>query len=518
MIGDGEDDVLDQLQSSDEHVRRVALESLALRSGSRDCSSYAAEVGQLLETDDNAEVRRAAARALASLGSSEASRQQVHALLAAALRSSEEDKVRAASTRAVGLLLASGGASSGGGGASALANNVAAARRLQALAQDGSGEEVQLAAVEALASLGQAACLAPFFNSVFVSVCRSAVVEVGRSPSARLEHLELLAGVLAHRDTSVRLAAVQASGEVGLSCSTSLIVALGRLGSTEQNRRLRHAAVQALGRSGDGGVTELLKFLSDVDEDTRHFAAETLGSVGGEKAAASAAALLCSSEASTRCAALQALGKMNAQGRAHSKVVAMHISNEDLHCRLAAIQALSDLGDSSQAGALGMLTTDANKGVRQAAVTALAKMDVAGAAEAVKFFEDDDQAVRQAAVKVFSPLHSKLRADLAREYSEVVACRMLDEDWRVRLAAVVALGDLHAVEFVNQVGALCGDGDAQVRRSAVTTLHKLGAGVVRVAAFLGDDDAGVRGEAQRVYALLGGGLGIDDDGDLSEVE
>ena len=40
------------------------------------------------------------------------------------------------------------------------------------------------------------------------------------------------------------------------------------------------------------------------------------------------------------------------------------------------------------------------------------------------------------------------------------------KDWRVRLAAVVALGDLDARQFVEQIGALHQDPDHQVRRSA----------------------------------------------------
>jgi len=150
-------------------------------------------------------------------------------------------------------------------------------------------------------------------------------------------------------------------------------------------------------------------------------------------------------------------------------------------------------------------------------VTALAKLGADGAEQALAFLDDEDQAVRQAAVKVYSPLHSKLPAEVAFRYAEQVACKLLDEDWRVRFAAVVALGDLRATDYAEQVAALAGDENDQVRRSALAALEKFGGPVASIAAFLGDEDRRVRQDAERVYAALGGGRS-GDDGELSEVE
>lgn len=46
------------------------------------------------------------------------------------------------------------------------------------------------------------------------------------------------------------------------------------------------------------------------------------------------------------------------------------------------------------------------------------------------------------------------------------------QDWRVRLAAVVALGDLDARRFAEELGALHQDPDLQVRRSVGTSEPK----------------------------------------------
>lgn len=487
-------DLLDRLQSYDECVRRVALQTLALQGPS--AAEYAADVGKLLE-DEEVDVRKVAANTLGKIGPAGCQTKR----LAKALRD-ENSSIRAEAARSLGAMGSSG---------------VVEAEKVAALARDPE-EEAQLAAVESLSSLGQAMLLRPFLSSPFSTVRRVALVEVARDGQARVAHAALVADNLTHKDTAVRLAAVQASGEVGPACTAAHIAALGAFRTSEKQVKVRRAAVQALGRVGDAGVGQLLSFCGDADETIRHFTAQTLGYVGGPSVAAGALGLLRGGGAASRQTALLALGKLRSvEGLEVASGIAKHLHDDDMGCRLAAIQAMGELATSSQAEAVGSLRTDANKGIRQAAVNALAKMGTEGASQASLFLDDEDQAVRQAAVKVFSPLHSKLPAELARPHSDAITRKLLDEDWRVRLAVVVALGDLRASEYAEQVAALSGDDNNQVRRSAITTLEKVGAQPTLVAAFLGDEDAGVCAEAQRAFAALGGGVG-GDDGELSEVE
>ncbi|CAK9030788.1 Hypothetical protein SCF082_LOCUS19352 [Durusdinium trenchii] len=233
--------------------------------------------------------------------------------------------------------------------------------------------------------------------------------------------------------------------------------------TTDPQAKVRRAAIQALGRIGPAGAVEIPAFFRDQDDGIRHFAAETLGAAGDEAAAAVCAEQLKTAGPDVKRSALLALGRMKLVAWAPQVAGCLHDS--DLATRLAAIQALSDLKAEEHAEELEALAVDGNKGVRQAAVAALAKMGSSGARWATSFLEDEDPAVRQSAVRVYSPLHSKLKASLAKPYAEMVARRLLDEDWRVRLAAVVALGDLDAQSYVEQLGALKGDPDNQVRRS-----------------------------------------------------
>merc|ERR1719353_842438 len=125
--------------------------------------------------------------------------------------------------------------------------------RLVALAQD-SAEAAGIAAVESLVLLGEVRNLAPFLTSPQAQVRRVAIVEIARSPDARVEHARLIAENISHADPAVRLAAVQATGDIGSAASSDHIRLLGALRGNERTVRIRKGAVQALGRVGEKGV------------------------------------------------------------------------------------------------------------------------------------------------------------------------------------------------------------------------------------------------------------------------
>eukprot|EP00930_Biecheleria_cincta_P045271 TRINITY_DN31204_c0_g1_i1.p1 TRINITY_DN31204_c0_g1~~TRINITY_DN31204_c0_g1_i1.p1 ORF type:complete len:549 (-),score=126.10 TRINITY_DN31204_c0_g1_i1:66-1637(-) len=487
----------DQLTSWDHNTRKFGLQALGLQGPAAE--DHVPEIAKLLR-DEEWEVRKAAAAALGKIGFKAAGEA---AELGLALKD-EDPSVRAEAAKALSLV-----------------GRVAALRqveRVAALAKE-QEEDVAMAAVACLSSLGEATRLVAFLGSPRASVVRAALVEIGRCPEARGQHREQIAAALLHADAAVRLAACQASGELGADCSEEHLKRIAALQTSEKQVKVRRSAVQALGRAGEAGAAHLLVFLRDRDEEVRHFAADTLAACGGKTAAGKTAELLDDPDPGVRRAALMALGRMRENGRDEADAVATCLYDNDMGARLAAIQALSDLAAEDQASALGALCEDATKGVRQGAVGALAKLGCSGAEEALRFFDDTDPSVRQSAVKVFSPLHSKLPAEIARRHIKHVGRALLDEDWRVRLAAAVALGDLHASELCEQVAALSGDPDTQVRRSAVTALEKMGASAALAARFLGDGDAGVRQDAQKVFAALGGGkCADDDDGELSECD
>merc|ERR1719424_1738775 len=102
------------------------------------------------------------------------------------------------------------------------------------------------------------------------------------------------------------------------------------------------------------------------------------------------------------------MGKLGEDGLPFAPLVSEHLFDDDFGARCAAVQALSDLGAKSEAKNLGRIAEDESKGMRMAAVLALAKLGNEGAAQVPQFLKDEEQAVRCAAIRVFSPLHSKL--------------------------------------------------------------------------------------------------------------
>jgi len=382
-------------------------------------------------------------------------------------------------------------------------------------------ERVLVVAAECISLMGESARLGPLLASDHAGGCRAALVAVGRSPRARLKHAKLICDCLRHSDESVRLAAVHASGEFGVALHPEHLEALAMLCSCEQRPAVRRSAVQALGRAAAAGVPHLAIYLHDKDEEVRHYAAETLGSLqddAGEAAAVAVAGRLRESDAHVRHAALLALARLGSHGRPYTSQVARYLHDEVLDVRLAAIQAMGELGDTSVAEPLGALASDVHTGIRQAAVTALSKLGHHGSDHALLYLNDEDPAVRQAAVRVFSPLHSRLPASIAMRHADIVAQRLMDEDWRVRLASVVALGDLQVCRHADLVAALFDDENSQVRRSAITALMKMGASIAHVTAFIGDNDAAVRKEVDLALAELADRPCAEQDGELSELE
>ncbi|CAE7253983.1 PPOX1 [Symbiodinium necroappetens] len=481
----------DQLTSWDTNTRKFSLQTLGLCGPSADV--YSDQVAKCLD-DEEAAVRKAAAVALGKMRASS----ETSALLAA-LRDTDAE-VRCEAARALGQV-----------SAKVVSPHVS---KVVALHQD-ADEEVGLAAVSCLVAVGQARVLAPFTSSTFPTVAKAAIMEIGRCPMARTANAGCLSRALSHKDTAVRMAAAQACGELGAECAEEHLRALASA-SADRHVKVRRAAVQALGRLGSLAADYLVRFFRDPDDSLRHFAAETMGGLDDALAAEVTAKSLTEAQATStqRQSALQALGKMKA-GRDHAAAVAACLDDADLATRLAAIQALSGLKSEDYAPRLEQLRKDPAAGVRIAAVSALAKMGERGASSALIFLEDEDAGVRQSAVKVFSPLHSKLPSSVARAHIHQVAQLLLDEDWHVRLAVVVALGDLHMDIFSEQVAALSQDENNQVRRSAVAALEKMKASPAHAARFLGDDDPAVRSHAEEVYASLGGGR-PDEDGDISE--
>eukprot|EP00413_Alexandrium_margalefii_P001509 CAMPEP_0204520740 /NCGR_PEP_ID=MMETSP0661-20131031/5420_1 /ASSEMBLY_ACC=CAM_ASM_000606 /TAXON_ID=109239 /ORGANISM="Alexandrium margalefi, Strain AMGDE01CS-322" /LENGTH=225 /DNA_ID=CAMNT_0051526309 /DNA_START=62 /DNA_END=736 /DNA_ORIENTATION=- len=221
-----EEQALEQLESFTIPEKKAALQSLV---NLGKALQYSDEVAKLLD-DEDAPVRKEAALTLGICKPSPGKEaQQIARTLADSLM--DDDKtVRAEVARAIAQL--------GKDGATV-------ADRLEKILGKEKDDEPAMAAIECLSAIGEVTRLSAFIGHSSPNVVRVALVEAGRSPeAARAKFAPLIRDRLGHQDTSVRLAAAQASGELGSVCNDDHLQALADLAADRQVK-VRRAAVQA---------------------------------------------------------------------------------------------------------------------------------------------------------------------------------------------------------------------------------------------------------------------------------
>ena len=285
----------------------------------------------------------------------------------------------------------------------------------------------------------------------------------------REERAARLAELLEHDEVAVRCAAVEAAGA---SADASLgPVLLEALGTDPLPEVLERRAIQSL-----------IQLLAGVAESEREGLAQACTGFAPQApaAAARAARLL------GRAAAAGALDRASALGALERLAGA-----SDAGTRAAAVQGLGRVGsDGSLLLAADKAANDASARVRRAALGALPPDTEATQELAVQLLSDADPGVREDAAVVLGQKGaaasvSPLAKALADPEWTVAVCAAVSlgktrqaegltplvnlaghEDWRRRGAAVVGLGHLYQKEAIPHVIAALEDADAVVRRTA----------------------------------------------------
>jgi HEAT repeat protein len=252
---------------------------------------------------------------------------------------------------------------------------------------------------------------------------------------------------------------------------------------------VRTAAAEALGKLGDARAVEpLVAALKDGDEFVRTAAAEALGELGDVRAVEPLVAALKDEEVNVRKAAVRALGRI------WELTDIVELGNRDSKVKMAAAEALGELGDVRAVEPLITALKDEKVNVRKAAVRALGRIwelsDIVG-------LGNNDSKVRMAAAEVLGKL-GDVRA------VEPLVTALKDEARYVQAAAAEALGKLGDVQAVGPLVAALKDEDMNVREAAVRALGELGdAGTKSLITALKDGDGNVRKTAAEVLGKLG---------------
>lgn len=236
---------------------------------------------------------------------------------------------------------------------------------LGALARDDAANQVRIAAIEALGSIGGAravAMIAPFIDMADADLSRAALNALGQigHPNA----LPLLLPALHSADNERRLYAIRALGERGGPDVSNALQAV----AADHDLTVARAAITALARLASPEAIDALVALT-VDADRREYCVAALASVGHTKAAHVARGLA-HSDADVRCAAVDALARM--KHPLTSERLSAALDDTAATVRLAAVMALSRLGSHHAERKFILLAqADTDATVRQAAQMAL---------------------------------------------------------------------------------------------------------------------------------------------------
>ena len=265
---------------------------------------------------------------------------------------------------------------------------------------------------------------------------------------------------------------------------------------TDQNEKVRHAAVGALASRQDPGVTEaLLGCLTDQDEHVRGAAVRALADRQDPGMTEALLGRLTSQDATMRYRAVGALAER--EGSGVTEVLLGRLTDQDEHVRGEAVGALAGRQDPGVTEALLGRLTDQDEHVRGEAVGALVGRQDPGVTEALLgCLTDQDKQVRYRAVRALAG-----RQDPA--VTEALLGCLTDQNGPVRHAAVRALVGRQDPGVTEALLGCLTDQDEHVRGEAVRALaRRQDPGVTEaLLGWLTSQDEHVRGVAVR--ALVG---------------
>ncbi len=270
-----------------------------------------------------------------------------------------------------------------------------------------------------------------------------------------------LLAALGDADSWVRYFAARSIGQRGERGATG---ELGRMANTDAAGHVRIAALEALGQIGsESSVAILAPVAKSGDSEMACAALKSLGSVSHPDALPPLQAALRSPEPARRIAALRALAARGEEGSAEELrwVVA---ADEDSEVVQAAIDALAHLATPEAIRALIDLTALTTR--REACINALAQLDAKNLEWIAQGLTHADVEVRRVTVEALGRMtHSGA--------SERLSTALDDVDATVRLAAVNTLGRLGSRHAERKLVSMARtDPDVTVRRAAEKAIRR----------------------------------------------
>jgi len=261
---------------------------------------------------------------------------------------------------------------------------------------------------------------------------------------------------------------------------------------------VRYFAVRSIGQHKMPEAIDKLEFMAKADAagHVRIAALEALGQLGGARAVAIIAPMSESAESDMARAALKSLGSIGHPDSLPPLLTALRSTEPVI--RIAALDALAKRGGAGTADALQWAAAaDENPQVSQAAIEALGRLATPDAINALIELMAD-RARREDCIAVLAQLRHGQIDNVAQGLSHSVA--------EVRRAVIEALGRMKQPAATNWLITSLDDAESQVRMAAVIALGRLGSrGAERKLASLArtDADPAVRSAAEKAMRSYG---------------
>lgn len=357
--------------------------------------------------DENAQVRRAAARALGRIGEPMAIPALVKAL---------DDSDREVQEAALDAL-------------SDFESGVPVAPVQRMLAS--SNPDMRERAIEILANMRARsaqpaiAALVADANADVRQRAIQAMQRFGDPASARA-----IMPALADNSADVRQSALQALSELGGSIPDATLAKL----LADTNEDVRQAAVQYIAeRRITGMAPQLVRLLDDSSADVRQSALQALSELDGTVPDATLTKLLADPKEDVRQAATQYVAERRIASMAPQLLNLLNDNSSDV--RQSAIQALSEIGGSIPDATLTRLLHDSSDDVRQAAVQYIQERRITSMTpELIRLLDDESGDVRESAAQALTEVRTP-------ESHAALQKALNNSDPDVRRTAVQYLGE-----------------------------------------------------------------------------
>ncbi len=291
----------------------------------------------------------------------------------------------------------------------------------------------------------------PSFGRSRFDVVTEALIKIDNlqfdGKNERIKHIaNAISERLVHENRRVRHAAINALSSLGVKDRDVILKIVERL--EDEYSYVRKAAINALSSLGVKDkdiVLKIVKRLEHEDPGVREAAINALSSLGvkDKDIVLKIVERLEDEYSYVRKAAINALSSLGVKDKDIIEKIVKRLEDEYSYVRKAAINALSSLGVKDKDIVLKIVKRleHEDPGVREAAINALASLrgnDVDVIKAIVKRLDDDDWHVREAAINALSSLGVKDRDVILK-----IVKRLEDEDSDVRDAAYLALEELY---------------------------------------------------------------------------